>query len=186
MIKVIKNKKGQVWAIDLSVALVLFIGVIFMFYNYSISFAPEDPIINKIINEGGYASGTLMTTGFPTNWETGTFDSTYSFGLLDEQGYLDLHKLGNFSTWVGNNTPPGPDPVNYPLSKKKINTKYNYYINFSDSNLADIGWDFRGQNPRQVVRIQRLVLYNDTVSSPGPYKLRPIKLNLYLWTNESA
>ena len=178
------NKKGQVWAIDLSIALVLFIGVIFLFYNYSISFAPEDPVINKIITEGGYASGTLVSTGYPNNWDYTSINETYAFGLLNEQGFLDLMKLSNFSTWVGNSS--GLVVANYSLSKRKINTKYEYYINFSDENLADIGYNFNDQNPKQIVKIQRLVLYNDTISIPGPYRVKPVKLNLYLWTNETA
>ena len=179
-----RNKRGQVWAIDLSISLVLFIGVIFLFYNFSISFAPEDPLVNKMIAEGGYASGALVSTGYPYNWSFTTIDQTYSFGLLDDRGFLDPMKLSNFSTWVGNTTLL--NVANYSLSKRKINTRYNYYINFSDENLADIGWDFNGENPKQIVKIQRIILYNDTISDPSSYLIKPIKLNLYLWTNESA
>jgi hypothetical protein len=139
-----------------------------------------------MITEGGYTSGTLISTGYSPDWNFKTINETYSFGLLDDRGFLDLMKLSNFSTWVGNTTIL--NVANYSLSKRKINTRYNYYINFSDEHLADIGWNFNGQNPspKQIVRIQRLVLYNDTISDPSSYTVKPVKLNLYLWTNEAA
>ena len=173
-----KNKKAQIWAIDLSIALIIFIGVIFLFYRYSVSFAPENPLINKIIKEGGYVSNTLLTTGFPSNWEELSLNQTLAIGLLDEEGIMDLNKLNHFSEWVGDSS--GEKFANYTLSKRKINTRYNYYIEFDNGQpsppFQPIGLA-PSTNATQVVKIQRFVAYRDSSNH-----IQNTKLILKLWT----
>ncbi len=174
-----KNKKAQVWAIDLSVALVIFIGVIFLFYRYSISFAPEDPLINKMIKEGGYVSNTLLSSGYPQNWETlDNLENIYSIGLIGEDDLLDINKINNFTKW---------SESDYATLKRKINTKYDYYIEFKDTpetNALDpIGQQPSNQPPdnaKQIIKIQRLVAYHDSD------QIKTAKLILYLWTTNEA
>lgn len=170
-----KNKKAQVWAIDLSIALIIFIGVIFLFYRYSISFAPENYVLNKMIAEGGYASNMLLSTGFPPTWNQGTLDNAFSIGILNDNGLLDPVKLNQLRTWASN-------PTNYESIKKKINTKYNYYIEFSPIAFQPIGHDYSTANPspKQIVKIQRLIAYQDT------NEIKTAKLILYLWTDKDA
>jgi len=182
----IKNKKAQVWAIDLSIALIIFLGVILLFYKYSISFAPEDPLVNKMIKEGGYASNTLISTGFPENWSSLNLTDTIAIGLLDKEGLMDLNKLNNFTTWIN---PEGIlDNANYSLSKRRINTRYDYYIEFKNSESTSpfdppiiIGKQPTGQE-KQIVKIQRFVAYHDPVSD----SINATKLILVLWTTQEA
>ncbi len=190
-----KDKKAQVWAIDLSIAFVLFVGVILLFYRYSISFAPEDPIVNKIIQEGNYASNALLGTGYPENWsdisdtpEGNRLEKTYSIGLLNSDGMLNLTKAAAFKTMIGSG-----GSAEYNLSRRKLNTEYEYFIEFSDGNAnpfigalweGEIGWNCLAMNPKpkQIVKIQRLVAYKDTDDNT----IKPVKLILYLWTNQAA
>ncbi len=179
------QKRGQVWTMDLAIALVLFVGVIFLFYNYSISFAREDPLVEDMIKEGGYVSNSLLSTGYPQDWPALGLNDTISFGFFDD-GMLNITKVNTLRDWVE------ISQSNYSLSKVKFHTKYNYYIEFYGGSLGlpegeeplaeHLG---RAYTPdtRQIVKIQRLVAVNDTSSG---FKIRPIKLNLYLWTDERA
>ncbi len=179
------QKRGQIWTIDLAIALVLFIGVIFLFYNYSISFAREDPLIEGMIKEGGYVSNSLLGSGYPQNWPALGMNNTVSLGLVDD-GLLNISKVNTLKTWIDMSLD------NYTLSRIKLNTKYNYYIEFYGGSLGlpegeeplpeHVGKAYTSDT-RQIVKIQRLVAVNDTSSG---YKIRPIKLNLYLWTDERA
>lgn len=173
-----KNRKAQIWAIDLSIALIIFVGVIFLFYKYSISFAPEDPLINKMIKEGGYVSNTLLTTGFPPNWNELNLDETFAIGLTDKDGMLDLNKLSNFSAWIGNS---GGD--NYTASKKKVNTKYDYYITFYDGTSAPfepIGLE-PASDAKQIIKIQRFAAYEYDGN-----KINNTKMIIELWTRNNV
>jgi hypothetical protein len=179
------QKRGQIWSIDLAIALILFVGVIFLFYHYSISFAREDPLIAGMVKEGGYVSNSLLGSGYPQNWPALGINSTVSIGLVDD-GLLNITKVNTLKEWTYSSD------YNYSLSKIKLNTKYNYYIQFYGGSLGlpqgveplpeYVG---RAYTPdtKQIIKIQRLVVVNDTTSG---YKIRPIKLNLYLWTDEKA
>jgi hypothetical protein len=172
-----RNKKAQVWSIDLAIAFFIFMGVILLFYKYSLSFSTEDSLINNMLKEGGYSSGILLTTGYPENWSTNLSEAN-SIGFLNENGLLDLNKTNNLSLWINGAMPT----QNYISSKGKINTKYNYFITLYNGTgiIETIGWDFEDQGVQQVVRIQRLVAYETSYG-----EIRPLKLNLYLWTNET-
>lgn len=177
-----RNKKAQIWAMDLSIALIIFIGVIFLFYRYSISFAPENPLVNKMIKEGGYVSNTLMSTGFPPNWNELNLNQTLAIGLLNDEEIMDLNKLNNFSQWVGDAS--GDKFANYTLSKKKINTRYEYYIQFYNGQaiapFQPIGLA-PTVNATQIIKIQRLVAYRDESGY-----INNTKLILELWTTQNA
>lgn len=185
-----KNKRGQVWGIDLSIAFILFLGVIFLFYRYSISFTPESSLVNKMIKEGGYASNALLSEGYPENWTLYTLNDIGTLGLLGNDSLLDINKVSNFSAWVGGG--PTLKPTNYSLSKPKLNTKYDYYITFKNGtgqadclldtvgNCIVLGKDYSNENPKQVVKIQRLVAYD---TGQG---IKPFKLLLYIWTKEGG
>lgn len=174
----LKNKKAQVWAIDLTIAFVIFIGIIFLFYKYSISFAPEEPTTNKLIRDGTYASSLLLSTGYPENWNELGLNQTNSLGLIDSEGFLDINKVDVLAEWINNGI-----GENYTLSKTKMNLKYDYLITFTNISgevLNPIGLIFQDKNPKQVVKIKRLVVFSNNT------QIQPIKLNLYLWTNQSV
>lgn len=178
------NKRAQVWAIDLSIAFVLFVGVIFLFYRYSISFAPEDPLVNKIIKEGNYASNTLLSTGYPETWNYNESPSDiYAIGLLNKDGMLNISKVEKFRNWASDRTSLGY----YNESKKRINTQFEYYIEFNPGPegpyIEPIGWQY--SNAKQIVRIQRLVPYK-YLPEGSEEVIIPVKLTLYLWTNKAA
>lgn len=172
MKSLLRKKKAQVWAVDLSVALVIFIGVIFLFYRYAISFAPEDPLINKMISEGGYVSNTLLTSGYPNNWETLTVNQAYSIGLMGKDGIMNQTKIDKLEEW--------DDPYYYEL-KAKLNTRYDYYINFTNAPFSPIGKEVP-DDAKQVVKIERLVAYHDNEAN----SINTTKLVLYLWTKNEA
>jgi hypothetical protein len=179
-----KNKKAQVWAIDLVVSMVLFIGIILLFYRFAISFTPDYSQVNNLIKEGGYVTNTLRSTGYPPNWSDYDIDDVYSIGLMDENGFLNKTKVVKFREWAGDDGNPG---AYYSQLKSKINTRYDYYIEFWNGTkyldevdgIGPIGKNFDGQGANQVIKFQRLVPYNDG-------SVKPLKLILYLWTTESA
>jgi len=182
--KMMKNKTAQVWTIDLAISLVLFVGVIFLFYNYSISFAREDPLTNDLVKDAGYVSNSLMGTGYPENWPILGMNETVSFGFVDN-GMLNITKVSALNNWT-------KDPANYTLSNVKLHTRYEYYLEFyggtlgmpkGDEELPEHVGKAYTPDTRQIVKIQRLVAVNDTSSG---YRVRPMKLNIYIWTDERA
>ena len=103
-----------------------------------------------MIKEAGYVSNSLLSTGFPENWSSLNINQTLAIGLLDSSGLLDKNKIDTFRDWASS-------PENYDLSKRKINTRYDYQIIFYDGEknpFDSIG--LAPNNAKQIVKIQRL------------------------------
>jgi len=177
----IRNKNAQVWALDLAIGLMVFVGIIFMFYRYSVSFVPEKTTIEKMIKQGSFVTESLLSQGYPENWnqEPNTISDTTMFGLLDNNSLLDVGKWEKFCGWSQDY---------YTVVKERLNTDFSFYI-FFDKNNDGVGEMIEDCNEtgkvlvsgtKQIVKIQRLVAYNDSG------QIYPMKMILYLWSNEES
>jgi hypothetical protein len=179
----LKGKKAQVWGLDLAIGLMVFVGIIFMFYRYSVSFVPEGTSLEKMIQQGGFVSESLLSQGYPENWnETNDINQVRMFGLLDNNSLLDANKWTKFAEW---SDPNGE----YSLVKEKLNTDFAFYIFFSkegdtDPKMSINGYDFAGKgipdDAKQTTRVERLVAYNDTGT------IIPLKMVLFLWSYQKT
>jgi hypothetical protein len=178
----LKSKKAQVWGLDLAIGLMVFVGIIFMFYRYSVSFVPEDTSLEKMVKQGGFVSESLLSQGYPGNWDTLDIDELGMFGLLDNQSLLDVNKWTKFAEW-------STGPSTYSLVREKLNTDFAFYVFFSDEGDTDPkmqinGYDFAGKevpdDAKQITRVERLVAYNDTGT------IIPLKMVLSLWSYQKT
>ncbi|MEM2017726.1 MAG: hypothetical protein QW585_00710 [Candidatus Pacearchaeota archaeon] len=175
-----KNKRAQVWALDLAIGLTVFVGLIFMFYRYSVSFVPEQTTLEKMIRQGGLISSSLLSEGYPPDWATKDVGSqdVYMFGLLSN-GILNASKWSKFCQW---------STQQYSITKQKLGSEFGFYIYF-DKNNDKIGEQIEDcnetgisppDNATQVVKLERLVAYNDSGT------LVPMKMIFYLWSYQKT
>lgn len=181
-----KNRKAQVWALDLSIGLMVFVAIILLFYRYSVSFAPEDTSIDKMIEQGSFFTESLLTEGYPPNWSLGDITSVYTIGLLNDN-VLNVTKWEKFCDWGD------PNGTEYGKVKEKLATDFAFYV-FLDKNsdgnadqISEGGCSSAGKspvsaNPSQLLRIERLTAYYDENSM----QIEPIKLILFLWSHQET
>mgnify|MGYP000014655228 CR=1 FL=1 len=62
-------KKGQAWGFDLMMASIIFLGGITVFYLYSLNTPEAETTLNKLTYEGNIVASTLLSDGFPIDWE---------------------------------------------------------------------------------------------------------------------
>lgn len=181
-----KNKKAQIWALDLSIGLMVFVAIILLFYRYSVSFAPEDTSIEKMIEQGSFFTESLLTDGYPPNWSLVDINSVYTLGLLSDN-VLNVTKWEKFCDWSD------PDGTEYGKVKEKLGTDFAFYV-FLDKNsdgnedpISEGGCSFAGrspvaENPSQLLKIERLTSYYDE----NLMQIKPIKLILFLWSYQGT
>ncbi|MEM4703377.1 MAG: hypothetical protein QXP53_02750 [Candidatus Pacearchaeota archaeon] len=184
LLRKIKNKKAQIWALDLAIGLMVFVGLIFMFYRYSISFVPEQTTFQKMIKQGAYITGSLLHEGYPPNWAEGNppnIENVKMFGLLSN-GTLNKTKWMQFCEWSNG--------AEYSKVKEKLGTEFAFYIYFDKDNdgnkeripeqngcsAAGNDPDAQPNPPTQLVKIERLVAYYDGT------EIIPMKMILKLWS----
>lgn len=180
MIRNKKNKKAQIWALDLAIGLMVFAGIIFMFYRYSVSFVPEQTTLQKMIRQGGLISDSLLSEGYPPDWaEKENINDVYMFGLLSNK-LLNETKWAKFCEWSNSN---------YRVVKEKMGAGFNSFYIFFDKDNDNIGeaianCNETGKTPpddaRQIVKIERLVAYNESGV------IIPMKMILYLWSYQKT
>lgn len=162
------SNKSQVWSIDFAIAIFIFLGALLFFYIYSINLNDigAKPIENLIRN-AEIVSDNLVSPGVPANW---TISDVSIIGIIGEEQRLDTDKLDYFNTFASSN---------YTLSKRFLSTRNNYHIFFEDRNSARIringidyiGRDYSLDNPKDIIKVYRFVVYNSTI----------IRMGVYLW-----
>ena len=167
-IKKILSRKAQAWGFDLMIASIIFIAGIIIFYVYSLNYPAEGKdILDKLIYEGNVIADSLLSDGFPTNWNS---NNVIRIGILTDNK-VNQTKLENlYNMTVSAN--------GYQKTRVLFNTKYQYFFNFSEQitlpsygNIAGIGNSFVGQDTKSIIKITRVTVYND----------KPTALNIYIW-----
>ncbi len=163
--------KSQIWGLDAAIAFAIFMGGIIFFYKFSVDLSnSENTNINNLISSGTDITNLLLNSGYPPNWN---LSNVIIIGLTD-QGILNESKVYQFSL------------IEYQSTRSLLSTKYNYYVFFellndtqlNIGNVTGIGKSGVNstnilivENPLNVIKIDRLVVYNATM----------IRMKLYIW-----
>ncbi|MBI2047116.1 hypothetical protein HYT26_03065 [Candidatus Pacearchaeota archaeon] len=168
----IKNKKSQVWGLDLIIASIIFMAGIIVFYLYAINFSTEaEESLDTLFNDGNFISNVLLSEGVPAGWSGSNVSSP---GLVS-QSKINETKLEGFYSLVGSD---------YQKSKRMLNTKFDFYVYFTEkmsinSSIIDgIGKSgvnrtniLESESLQNIVKIERFTIYNN----------KPTQLNVYVW-----
>lgn len=157
------SKKAQAWGFDLMIASAIFIAGIIMFYLHAISTSNEaEEVINTMTYEGNTIGNILLSNGFPLDWDE---TNVISPGILtgNKIDLIKLEKFYNFSV------------KDYSKSKSIFNMRHDYYIYLSE-NFTISGGQIEGigknpSNPKNLIKITRLTLYNN----------KPVTLYIEIW-----
>ena len=149
-------KRAQAWYTDFMVGLLIFFSAIALYYLLQNTFSDEtETILEDMIAESKQIAGSLMSTGYPEDW---TKSSVQRLGILDENQRIDFRKLDLFMDF------------SYGHTKTLFRTYYEYVVYFFDGNETIIlpnNQTYIGKEPQNqdhLVRITRLVLYNQTIA----------------------
>lgn len=164
--------KSQVWALDLIIAVVIFLGALLLFYKYSINTVDiEKKDIGDLLLDAKLISSYLVSAGYPTDWQEHPGDIML-IGLTNGNMEINPKKVQEFSNLVASN---------YTKSRKLLSTTHDYYVFFEDKNNNIIriegvgedwvGKDYTNENQEDIIKTIRFVNYNSTI----------IKLVLYVW-----
>lgn len=164
------STKSQVWSIDLTVAIIIFLTALVLFYKYSINITDmEKKEMGDFLLDGKIISSYLISKGYPEDWTTS--DVTL-IGLTNGNMDINPNKVESFHDLT--------DSVpKYQQSKKLLSTTHDYYVFFEDKNnntltvrgVEGIGGDYKTENPEDIIKITRFVYYNSTI----------IRMVLYIW-----
>jgi len=152
--KFLDLKKGQAWSFDVMVAAGIFIIALVSFYFYALNYNSEsDNFYKSLVQEGNVIGENLLSSGSPNNWTT---VNVIKIGLLTGNE-IDDEKLETFYNL---------SLTDYQREKKLLNTKYDFYINFSqpmviNGNNVNLIGNYN-PNPENLIRVSRFAIYKNT------------------------
>lgn len=143
-------RKGQVWFIDFMTGILIFVIVIFVYYEYAYNI-DEDPseITTELLMDAKSIGSSLVGPGSPQDWNSSNVEV---IGLTDgDQRILEdkLTQLANLS---------------YNNAKTKLRTNYNFYLILHHLNGTEIT-NF-GQQPideENLVSLTRILIYQSEI-----------------------
>lgn len=149
------KKRAQAWGFDLIIGISIFLFGILTFYILSInSTSNANEKINSLEYDGNFISDNLLSEGYPDSW---TSENVVRIGLLNNNK-INETKLERFYDL---------SISNYAKTKTLLNTRYNYYISFSQSikirNETIDGIGLKEQNSKDLIKIPRYIIYNNTL-----------------------
>lgn len=146
------SRKSQVWYTDFMIGLLIFVIVIFIYYEYAHSLEqnPADTTLDFIM-EAKSISSSLVTQGSPSDWNKSNVEI---IGLTDGNQRLVQEKLDMFAN------------MSYAETRQKFRTPYEYYFYLEDVNGSVIpingeeGIGSNATNAKNLLSITRVVIYN--------------------------
>jgi len=162
-ISIPNSKKGQIFGLDLMFGVIIILVGIMSIYLYSINFfESSETNLKKMHYDSNFVSSQILSEGYPINW---TKNNVNIPGILTNNkiNQTKLDRIYNFSK------------ENYEGLQQVLNTKYDFYFNFSGLEITNVG-EIEGigkkiNNPKNIIKTERYTLY----------KNKPIKFNLYIW-----
>ncbi len=165
-----RHRKAQAWGFDMMVASLIFITGIIIFYIYAINYPKESQeTLDKLFNEGEIITEMILSRGLPDDWNE---NNVVRIGLTSEDK-INETKLERFYALADSQS----NPLGYVKAKSALNTRYNFFMNFSQQmvingrSVAGIGNSFEGQSTKNIIKITRATIYQNKI----------VSLNLYLW-----
>jgi hypothetical protein len=158
-----KSKKAQAWGFDLTMAVIIFLSGMVVFFLYVLNFPSEqEEIFNVLSYEGKLVGDSLLSEGFPDNWDE---NSVFVIGVLSG-GQVNETKFKNFYDLVS---------TDYLRSKRLFNIRNDYYVFFEEPIAID-GVNIEGVgvipgSQKNLVRITRVVVHDNKIKD----------LHIYVW-----
>jgi hypothetical protein len=151
------NKKAQIWYTDFMLGILVFVVVIFVYYEYaySIDQNPAD-ITSDIMMDAKSISSSLITQGSPADWNQSTVKI---IGLTDGEQRIVQEKLDMFAN------------MTYAQTRTKLRTPYEFYIQFEELNGSIIqingkdGIGLAANDTDNAVSISRIVVYDSKLTN---------------------
>ena len=155
------KKIGQAWGIDLVVGFTIFAVALTIFYIYALNYpTTDDEVSQELEFEAALIGGSLMSEGSPSDWDS---SNVVRIGILDENGVIDGGKLVKFRDMA--------EGAEYAKTKQLFNVNHDYFVDFSDVGIGDIGDEnIPLSNAENVVKVLRVSAYNGN----------PITLSIYV------
>jgi hypothetical protein len=168
----ILTKKSQIWGFEFFIGFIIFMGAIFLFYNYSNNLSNlQEVTAEELIIDGKSISNYLMSAGLPSGWNA---SNVSMIGLTDGFYHLNVTKLASFSE------------MDYGQKKNLLSSVNDFLVFFQDRNgtlleingIREIGKPGvtianlnATQNPADLLTIYRFVMYNSTI----------VRMGIYVW-----
>lgn len=158
-----KSKKAQIWGMDLMFGVIIILVGIIGIYFYSINlFGNSETSLNEMDYDANFVSSQILSEGYPIDW---TNEDVKVPGILTENkvNQTKLDRIYNFSQ------------NDYEELRQILGTTYNFYFNFSDLEITDIG-NIAGigkeiNNPENLIKLERYTIYKDKIT----------RLDIYIW-----
>lgn len=142
----IKNKRGQVWSLDLIIASVIFVSAIVILYVYAINYSSQTKNqLDELIYEGNLASQLIL--------------SDKNFGILSD-GKINQTKLEEFYNF------------DYQTQKSKFGLVNDFYFTIDGLEINGSSVDYIGRTNsteiESLMKVTRLAVYKN---SPTKFEL---------------
>ncbi|MDP4039654.1 MAG: hypothetical protein Q8P57_03690 [Candidatus Pacearchaeota archaeon] len=157
------HKKAQAWGFDLIIGSSIFIVGVILLYFYSINYVTEtNEILSSLNYDGENIADNLLSSGYPENWDS---ENVINIGISNDNK-INQTKLDRFAGIIEDD---------YPKTKSLLNTRYDYYLNFSNQ-MTISGEPLEGigvypENPENIIKVTRFTIYED----------KPITMDVYVW-----
>ena len=157
------KKRGQAWGFDSMMGAVIFITGALVFYFFALNYgSANNQKVDQLVHDTTSVADSLLSEGIPANWNA---TSVTKIGIItnNKVNNTKLATLYNMSRDNYNNT------------RRTINTRVNYFINFSEPRIVNsqpvqgIGID--PTNATDTFRVTHYIVYND----------KPTTLYVILW-----
>jgi len=140
--KIIKNKKGQAWSIDIMISILIFFAGVSILFFYSINYNDQaNSSLADLFNQGNTASNLLL--------------SNEELGLLSNS-IINQTLLNNFYN------------SNYSNRKTGLGIRDNFYFTLDNLEVDNISVDYVGNInttiARNLIKIERIVTYKNKPS----------------------
>lgn len=156
------STKGQIWGIDLMIAMTIFLFGIILVYVYAINFNNNsEDILRELNAEAILVSSLILSEGNPESWN---IDNVEIPGILSSNR-LNQTKLEDFYSLSQNN---------YPNLKKMLGAKNDFYFSFDG---LVVGGELIGgvgkfpDDSSNLIKIERIIVSDN----------KPVKFTLYIW-----
>jgi hypothetical protein len=151
-------KKSQVWFLDFIVGLMMFMIIIFVYYDYSNNLVEEsESVWEEMMIDSKVISSSLMSTGYPPDWNQ---TNVARIGLLNSNYRINQTKVNNFVN------------MSYNETRGIFATRFDFYFFLQDTNNTEyFHAGLEPQEPKFLVQTTRLAIYNSSV----------YRMVIYIW-----
>ncbi|MFA5763225.1 MAG: hypothetical protein WC915_00245 [archaeon] len=153
------NKKGQFFSPDLIIAVLIFLTILFFFFNASDAIFSRVDLSENLTAADEVSHNTMniliYSPGVPFNWETKNFSQISLFGLAIQKNVIDEAKLVKLISFLDNDD-------EYLLIKEKMGLGKNEFklelVNYDGNVLYSSNHVFGASKYK--LSYERIVLFN--------------------------